>query len=61
MTFLPILPSGNEISERESNPIPQSLYTCLPESAFLANLIPSKKLSFKVKLVFKSRGFVSNS
>ena len=61
MKFLPILPSGNEISERKSNPIPQSLYTCLSESLFLANLIPPNKQSFKLKLVFKYRDYVSNS
>ena len=34
MTFLPTLPAGKEYSERESNPIPQALYTYLHGSAF---------------------------
>ena len=38
MIFLAKLPSGNEFSERESNPIPQPLYTHLSGSALLANL-----------------------
>ena len=33
----------------------------LPESAFLVNLTPRNKHSFKVKLEFKSRDNVSNS
>ena len=37
MTFLPTLTSGNEISEHESNPIPQPVYKYLSGSAFLAN------------------------
>ena len=40
MAFFPMLPSGNEYSERESNPIPQPAYKYLSRSVFLANLKP---------------------
>ena len=59
MTFLPMLPSGNENSERESNPIPQPLYTYLSGPAYLTNLTPPNR-KFLVKLGFKSRDHVSN-
>ena len=61
MTFLPMLPSGNENSERESNLIPYPVYTYLSGSAFLTNLTPPNKQSFTVKSEFKSRDHVSNS
>ena len=54
MTFLPMLKSGNENSERESNPIPEPLYTHLPGSAFLVQ-------SIQVKTASKSGDYVSNS
>ena len=54
MTFLPKLKSGNENSERESNPIPEPLYTHLSGSAFLVQ-------SIQVKKAFKSVDYVSNS
>ena len=60
MTFLPKLPSGNEFSERKSNPIPQPLYTHLTESALLANLKPPNKQFFKVKSKFKCHNHASN-
>ena len=37
MTFLPTLPSSNEHSGRESNPITQPVYMYLSGSAFLAS------------------------
>ena len=48
MAFLPTLPSGN-------------VYTYLTGSAFLANLIPPNKHSFKEKSKFKSLDHLSNS
>ena len=60
MTFLPMLPSSNENSERELNPIPQPVYKYLSGSAFLAHLRPPNKQSFKVKSEFKSCHHVSN-
>ena len=56
-----MLPSGNENSEHESNPIPQTVYTYLSGSAFLANLAPPNKQSFKAKSEFKYIDHVSNS
>ena len=50
----------NENSERELNPIPQTLYTYLSGSAFLVNLAPPNKQPFKVKSEFKSQDHVSN-
>ena len=47
-----MLPSGYEKSEHES-------YSS--GSAFLANLTPPNKQSFKVKSKLKSRAYVSNS
>ena len=46
MKFLSPLPSDNENSERESNPIPPPVYTYLSESAFLANLTCPNKQYF---------------
>ena len=60
MTVLPKIPSGNEFSEHESNPIPQPLYTHLSGSALLANLKPPNKESFKVRSKFKSHNNASN-
>ena len=59
MISLPTLPSGNENSECEWNPVPKSLY--LSRSAFLANLTPPNKQSFKVKSEIKSRDHITNS
>ena len=59
-TLLPTLPSGHENSERESNPIPEPVYTCSSGSEFLANLEPPNKQSYKVKSEFKSRDHVPN-
>ena len=42
MTFLPKFSSGNENSERKSNPIPKPLYTYLSGSAFLVQSFWSK-------------------
>ena len=49
MKFSPMLLSGNENSEDESNPIQYKLYTYLTGSAFLVNLTPRNKQFFKVK------------
>ena len=54
MTLLPTLKSSNENSERESNSIPEPLYTHLSGSAFLVQ-------SIQVKKAFKSVDYVSNS
>ena len=61
MTFLPVLPSGNENYERDLNPIPFQVYTYLSRSALLAHLAPPNKQSFKVKSESKSRDHASNS
>ena len=53
MTFLPMLPSVNENSERESNPMPYPLYLYLSESAFLVSFTDSNKQLFNVKSAFK--------
>ena len=37
MTFLPTVPSGNENSEQESNPMLQLLYLYLSKSEFLVS------------------------
>ena len=50
MTFLLMLPSGNENSEHKSNSIPQPLYTYLSGSAFLVNSPPQNKLFLPVNL-----------
>ena len=49
MTFLPTLPSDNENSVHESNPIPLLLYTYLSRWVFLDNFSPPSQQSFKVK------------
>ena len=54
MTLLPTLKSSNENSQRESNSIPEPLYTHLSGSAFLVQ-------SIQVKKAFKSVDYVSNS
>ena len=44
MTFFPVLPSVNKNSERESNPMSQSLDLYLSGSAFLVSFTnPNKK------------------
>ena len=60
ITFLPTLPSGNGNSECKSNPILQPLNTDLSGSAFLGNLTPPIKQSFKVKSESKSRDHAPN-
>ena len=52
MIFSPTLLPSNKYFERESNSIPQLLYTYLSGSAFLDNLTPPIKQSFKIKLEF---------
>ena len=54
ITFLPMLPSGNENSERESNHMPQPLYLYLYRSAFLVSFTDPNKQLRNVKSVFKS-------
>ena len=45
MTLFPMLPSDNEKSERESNPMPQSVHLYLVRSAWLVCFTdPSKQL-----------------
>ena len=48
-----MLPSGNENSERESNPMPQPLYMYLSRSAFVVTFTDPNKPLFNVKPVFK--------
>ena len=54
MTFSPTLPSLNENSERETNPLPQPLYLYLYRSAFLVSFTDPNKQLPNVKSVFKS-------
>ena len=61
MIFLPMLPSGNKNSERESNPMVLPLYLYLSGSSFLASFTDPNKKCFKVKSVFKFCDHVSNS
>ena len=56
MIFLPILPSVNENSERESNPLQELLYLYLSRSAFLVSFIDPNKQLPNVKSVFRSLG-----
>ena len=51
--FFPMLSSGNENSERESNPIPLLVYLHLSRSAFLVSFIDPNKQLPNVKSVFK--------
>ena len=60
MTFLPMLPSGNENSERELSPMSQPVYTYLSGLTFLADLTLRNKQSFQ-NSKFKSGDHVSNS
>ena len=48
-----MLPSGNENSERESNPVPYPLYLYLSGSRFLVSFTDPNKQLFNVKSVFK--------
>ena len=48
-----MLPSGNENSERESNPIPYSVYMYLSGSAFVVSFSDPNKQLPDVKYVFK--------
>ena len=48
-----MLPSSNENSERESNPMPQPLYLQLSRSAFLVSFTDPNKKSSNVKFVFE--------
>ena len=53
MIFLPMLPSVNKKSERESNPMSQPLYLYLSGSAFLVSSTDPNKRLFDVKDVFR--------
>ena len=53
MIFLPMLPSVNKKSERESNPMSQPLYLYLSGSAFLVSSTDPNKQLFDVKDVFR--------
>ena len=59
--FLPMLPSSNEKSEREVNATPYPEQEHLSGSSFSIILRFANKQSFKVKSVFKSCDYVSNS
>ena len=48
-----MLPSGNENSERESNPIPESVYMYLSGSVLVVSLSDPHKQLPDVKYVFK--------
>ena len=61
MTIFPMLPSLNKSPKRESNPVPSPVYMYLTGSAFLDNLTPQIKQSFKLTSESKSRDHVSNS
>ena len=56
-----MLLSGNENSERESNPIPEPVYMYLSQLTLLDSFTALNEQSFRVKSVFKSRDHVSNS
>ena len=60
MTFLPMLPSGNDNSEGKSNPMPQPLYLYLSGSAFLVSFTAPDN-DFRVKSVFNSCDHLSSS
>ena len=60
-TFLLMLLSGNENSERESNPKPEPVYMYLSQLTLLDSFTALNEQSFRVKSVFKSRDHVSNS
>ena len=53
MTFLPMLPSINENSERESYPMLQPLYLYLSGPTFLVSFTDINRQLFYVKFVFK--------
>ena len=54
MTIFPMVPSVNESSERESNPILEPLCLYLSGSAFLVTFTDPNKQYFNVKFVFQS-------
>ena len=56
MTFLPVLPSDDESSERVLNPMPYPLYLHLSGSILLVNSTDPNKQFPNVKSVFKSLG-----
>ena len=58
MTFLPVLPSSNEHSERKLNLPPKPVFRYLSGSPFLANSTSPNKQYFKVKSKFKSHDHV---
>ena len=60
-TFLLMLLSDNENSERESNPIPEPVYIYLSQLTLFDSFIALNEQSFRVKSAFKSRDHVSNS
>ena len=53
MTFFLMVPSGNENSERESNPMPKPLYLYLSRLAFLVNFTDPNKQLPNAKFVYK--------
>ena len=53
MTFFPMLPSVNENSERESNPMLQPLHLPYSGSAISVSFTDPNKQLFNVKSVFK--------
>ena len=55
MTFFPMLLSVNENSERESIPMPSSLYLNISGLAYLVRFTDPNKQLFNVKSVFKFR------
>ena len=61
MTFLPQWKFESEKSESKSNPLSLPLYTYLSGSAFLINLRPPNKQSFKAKSEFNTCGHIFNS
>ena len=51
--IFPTLPSINKNFERESNPMPESLYLYLSRYAFLFSFVDPNKQLFNAKYVFK--------
>ena len=54
MTIFPMVPSVNEISERESNPMLEPLCLYLSRLAFLVSFSDPNKQYFNAKSVFQS-------
>ena len=53
MKFFPVVPSGNENSKRESNPVPWPRNLCLSRSAFLVSFTDPNKQLPSLKSLFK--------